>query len=66
MVVNVAIHRVVSARLRYDDRTKAYLQWHTEKDKITTEAILCLKRYVACEMLRILDDIGKIRVDQNA
>jgi transposase len=63
---NAAIHRVVVVRLRYDDRTKTYLQRRIEEGKTKTEVIRCLKRYVAREVFSILHDIGKRRTAQNA
>ena len=63
---NAAIHRVVIVRLRYDNRTKAYLQRRMEEGKTKTEVIRCLKRYVAREVFGILHDIGKRRAFQNA
>lgn len=62
---NAAIHRVVIVRLRYDDRTKTYLQRRMEEGKTKTEVIRCLKRYVAREVFSILHDIGKRCMAQN-
>ena len=44
---NAALYRVVVVRLRYDVRTRTYLQRRTEEGKTKTEVIRCLKRYVA-------------------
>ena len=63
---NAAIHRVVIVRLRYDNRTKAYLQRRMEEGKTKTEVIRCLKRYVAREVFGILHDIGKRRRYQHS
>jgi len=57
---NAAIHRVVIVRLRYDSRTRTYLQRRMEEGKTKTEVIRCLKRYVAREVFSILRDIGKL------
>lgn len=62
---NAAIHRVVIVRLRYDNRTKAYLQRRMEEGKTKTEVIRCLKRYVAREVFGILQNIGKRHSFQN-
>jgi transposase len=63
---NAAIHRVVIVRLRYDGRTRAYLQRRMEEGKTKTEVIRCLKRYVAREVFGILNDMCKPRTVQNA
>ena len=62
---NAAIHRVVIVRLRYDGRTRTYLQRRMEEGKTKTEVIRCLKRYVAREVFGILNNIGKLRITQN-
>jgi transposase len=56
---NAALHRVVVVRLRYDARTKAYLQRRIEKGLTKTEIIRCLKRYVAREVFAILRYLGR-------
>jgi transposase len=63
---NAALYRVVVVRLRYDVRTRTYLQRRMEEGKTKTEVIRCLKRYVAREVFGILRDIGKRRAFQNA
>lgn len=63
---NAAIHRVVIVRLRYDSKTRTYLQRRMEEGKTKTEVIRCLKRYVAREVFSILHDIGKRRSTQNS
>ena len=63
---NAALYRIVLVRLRYDSRTRAYLQRRTEEGKTKTEVIRCLKRYVAREVFSILHDIGKQHIVQNA
>jgi transposase len=55
---NAALYRIVVVRLRYDVRTKTYLQRRMEEGKTKTEVIRCLKRYVAREVFGILHDIG--------
>jgi hypothetical protein len=49
----------VAIQLRYDDRTKAYLQHRVEEGLTKTEVICCLKRYVAREVFAILHYLGK-------
>jgi transposase len=63
---NAALHRVVIVRLRYDNRTREYLQRRMEEGKTKTEVIRCLKRYVAREVFGILHDVGKRRAFENA
>jgi len=63
---NAALYRVVVVRLRYDVRTRTYLQRRTEEGKTKTEVIRCLKRYVAREVFGILHNIGMRHAVQNA
>ncbi|MDD5093111.1 MAG: IS110 family transposase [Dehalococcoidia bacterium] len=61
---NAAIHRIVIVRLRYDERTKAYLKRRTEEGKTKTEVIRCLKRYVSREVFAILHGLIKPNIVQ--
>jgi transposase len=63
---NAAIHRIVIVRLRYDERTRAYLKRRTEEGKTKTEVIRCLKRYVAREVFAILHSLRKPNIAQYA
>ena len=63
---NAAIHRIVIVRLRYDERTRAYLKRRTEEGKTKTEVIRCLKRYVAREVFAILRGLTKPNIIQYA
>jgi len=56
---NAALYRIVIVRLRYDDRTKEYVERRTKEGKSKAEIIRCLKRYVAREVFAVLSDIGK-------
>jgi transposase len=47
---NAALHRIVLSRLRWEDRTRIYLQRRTAEGKTKREVIRCLKRYVAREV----------------
>jgi transposase len=47
---NAALYRIVLSRLRWDARTRAYLQRRIEEGKSKREIIRCLKRYVAREI----------------
>ncbi|MEW1914952.1 IS110 family transposase [Kitasatospora sp. NPDC085895] len=51
---NAALYRIVLSRLRWDDRTLAYLQRRTAEGKTKREVVRCLKRYVAREIHRCL------------
>jgi transposase len=47
---NSALWRIVIVRLRCDQRTRDYLDKRVKEGKNKTEAIRCLKRYVAREI----------------
>jgi transposase len=47
---NAALYRVVLSRLRWDPRTRAYMQRRTKQGLSKKEIIRCLKRYVAREL----------------
>jgi transposase len=51
---NAALYRVVLSRLRWDPRTRAYMQRRTKDGLSTKEIIRCLKRYVARELYQII------------
>ncbi len=51
---NAALHRVVISRLRWDPRTRNYLQRRLAEGKTRREAIRCLKRYVARELFAVI------------
>ena len=55
---NSALYRIVVVRLRYDQRTKAYMQRRTKEGMSKTEVIRCLKRYVAREVFASLRELG--------
>lgn len=54
---NAVLYRIVIVWLRYDIRTKVYLQRRIEEGKTKTELIRCLKRYAAQEVFCILRNI---------
>ena len=56
---NSALYRVVLVRLRYDKRTREYMQRRTGEGRTKPEVIRCLKRYVARQIYTILRDIGR-------
>lgn len=47
---NHALYRIVIVRMRYDERTKAYVQRRKAEGRTSGEIIRCLKRYVAREV----------------
>lgn len=49
---NAALYRIVMTRIRWDERTQAYLQRRTTEGMSKREIIRCLKRYVARELYR--------------
>ena len=51
---NAALHRVVVVRLRYEERTRAYMRRRTGEGLSKAEVIRCLKRYVARELFALL------------
>jgi transposase len=52
---NSALHRIVIVRLRYDHRTRAYMERRIGEGWSKLEVIRCLKRYVAREVFTILN-----------
>lgn len=52
---NAALYRLVLSRMRWDPRTRAYIERRTTSDGLTKrEAIRCLKRYAARELYPVL------------
>lgn len=51
---NAALYRIVLCRLRWDPRTRAYMQRRTKEGLSKKEIIRCLKRYIAREVYQIL------------
>ena len=51
---NAALYRVVLSRLRWDPRTRDYLQRRTKQGLSKKEIIRCLKRYVARELYQLI------------
>ena len=54
--LNWALHTVVLCRLHYDDETKDYVKRRTAEGKTSREIRRCLKRYVARELFRLLEN----------
>lgn len=51
---NAALYRVVLCRLRWDPRTRAYMERRTKQGMSKNEIIRCLKRYVARELYQLI------------
>lgn len=51
---NSALYMIVIARLRWDERTRAYIDRRVSEGKTRREAIRCLKRYVARELYELI------------
>ncbi|WP_410636678.1 IS110 family transposase, partial [Amycolatopsis sp. cmx-4-83] len=51
---NSALYMIVIARLRWDPRTRAYIDRRVCEGKTRREAIRCLKRYVARELFNLI------------
>jgi transposase len=51
---NCALHRIVLCRMRWDPRTRDYVQRRTKDGLSKKEIIRCLKRYVAREIYQVL------------
>ena len=57
---HAALHRIVLVRLRYDERTKDYMQRRTREGMSKAEVIRCLKRYVAREVFSALQNAFRL------
>lgn len=51
---NAALYRVVLCRLRWDPRTRHYMQRRTKDGMSKKEIIRCLKRYIARELYQLI------------
>ncbi|MCL7493179.1 transposase [Streptomyces sp. MCA2] len=51
---NSAFYTIVLARLRWDNRTRGYIDRRVSEGKTRREALRCLKRYVAREIHRLI------------
>jgi transposase len=57
---NAALWRIVIVRLSCDERTRNYLDKRVSEGKSKTEAIRCLKRYIAREIYNAMPSPAKI------
>ncbi len=60
---NCALHKMAIQRMRFDDRTKAYVDRRLAQGKTRREIIRCLKRYLCREVLRALKDPHAVSED---
>jgi transposase len=51
---NAALHRIVVTRMRWDERTRAYLERRIGEGRSKREVMRCLKRYVAREVYTLI------------
>jgi transposase len=54
--LNRAFHTIVLSRIRWDENTRAYVKRRTAEGKTPREIKRCLKRYVARELFRLLEN----------
>ncbi|MEU3017832.1 IS110 family transposase [Nocardiopsis sp. NPDC007018] len=52
---NHALHTIVLSRMRWDERTRAYVERRTGQGLATKDIMRCLKRYVAREVFQVLN-----------
>lgn len=62
---NSALHRIVIVRLRWDKRTRTYMERRLKEGKTKKEIIRCLKRYVAREIFTVLRDTHRENATQD-
>lgn len=58
--LNRALHTIVLSRIRYDESTRHYVDRRTTEGKSSREIKRCLKRYVARDLYRLLEN-GPVR-----
>ncbi|WP_396287834.1 transposase [Amycolatopsis sp. PS_44_ISF1] len=51
---NAALYRITLSRLRWDQRSRNYLDRRTTEGKTRREAIRCLKCYIAREIYQLI------------
>ncbi len=54
--LNQAIHTIAISRSRYCPKTRAYIGKRTSEGKTTRETRRCLKRYIARQLYRLLEN----------
>ncbi|MFB7468910.1 IS110 family transposase [Streptomyces sp. NPDC056224] len=61
---NNALHTIVLVRMRYDERTRTYVERRTKEGLSKKDIIRCLKRFVAREIYRVLTSTPTNRITQ--
>jgi transposase len=56
--LNRALHSIAKTRMRYDDRTRSYVERRTTEGLTTPRIQRCLKRYIARELHRTITRIA--------
>jgi transposase len=62
---NNALHTIVLVRMRYDARTRAYVERRTKEGLDRKDIMRCLKRFVAREVYRALTSTPTAQIGQN-
>ncbi|MFH8476493.1 transposase [Streptomyces sp. NPDC018000] len=62
---NNALHTIVLVRMRYDERTRAYVERRTKEGLSKRDIMRCLKRFVAREVYRALTSTPTAHITQN-
>ena len=57
---NAALYRVVLSRLRWDERTRGYVERRTRQGLSKMDIVRCLKRYVAREVYTVLASTNQV------
>ncbi|MGW0537615.1 transposase [Streptomyces sp. NPDC003032] len=62
---NNALHTIVLVRMRFDERTRAYVERRTKAGLSKKDIMRCLKRIVAREVHRALTNTPATHITQN-
>ena len=54
--LNQALYTIVLTRIRHDQRTRDYVERRTSEGKTPREIRRCLKRYIARDLYRLLEN----------
>ncbi|MFD4577406.1 transposase [Streptomyces sp. NPDC058425] len=63
--VNSALHTIVLVRMRFDERTRAYVERRTKGGLSKKDIMCCLERLVAHEIHRVLTSAPAMHITQN-
>ncbi len=59
-IANNALWRIVLVRMRYEERTRTYVERRTKEGLSKKEIIRCLKRYVARDVYHRLEGVDSL------